>query len=216
MPSKYIVREFIEDGCYHVFNRGVEKRLVFLDSQDYNLFLYYLFVYAMSPDKIEKIYPKLPPRLLSKNLSSEVDLIAYCLMPNHFHFLITQKSKDGVSKFMKQLINAYTAYFNKKYDRSGALMQGRFKAARVYNDEMLMHVSRYIHLNPLIANLTKDPRKYMWSSAPYYLGENSNIECNKEKVLFMFSSIKAYESFMLDQKDYAKELKRAEKILIDH
>lgn len=215
MPSKYVIREFAENEYYHVFNRGVEKRKIFLDDQDYNIFLYYLFVYFASPEDVFRKYPALPLRLQGKNLSKEIEIIAYCLMPNHFHFLIKQNSKDGVSKLLRQLANAYTKYFNSKYKRIGPLMQGRFKAARIKDENSLIHLSRYIHLNPIVANITESLKNYKWSSFPEYLGFNLGINCKREKTLLSFPSVKEYEKFVLDQVSYVKELKGIREILID-
>ncbi len=90
MPSKNVVRNFAPDNYYHVLNRGVEKRTLFLDKQDHLIFLYYLRVYLLPLEKLLLLYPKLPLRFYSKNLSEEVKIIAYCLMPNHFHLLLEQ------------------------------------------------------------------------------------------------------------------------------
>lgn len=131
MPSKYVVRNFSENSYYHVFNRGVEKRNIFLDEKDYRFFETYLSIYLNPLKRVLEKYPDLPLRLHNKNLSKEVKLMAYCLMPNHFHLLLKQKTKDGISKLLKQITNAYTLYFNQKNKRVGGLMQGRFKAAQI-------------------------------------------------------------------------------------
>ena len=134
MPSKYVVRNFTEDSYYHVYNRGVEKRDIFLDEKDYYFFETYLSIYLLPIRQVLKKYPDVPLRLHSKNLSSDVELLEYCLMPNHFHLLLKQKTKDGISKLMKQISNAYTLFFNQKNKRSGSLMQGRFKAVPIGGD----------------------------------------------------------------------------------
>jgi len=215
MPSKYVVREFAENEYYHVFNRGIEKRKIFLDEQDYNVFLYYLFVYTALQEDVFRKYPALPLRLQGKNLSEEIEIIAFCLMPNHFHFLIKQNSKDGISKLLKQLLNAYTLYFNNKYKRVGPLMQGRFKAAIVKDDNLLIHLTRYIHLNPVASSLVNNPKEYKWSSFQNYLGAYSEIKCMREVVLSSFPSVKEYERFVLDQVDYLKELNKIKDVSID-
>src|SRR4030042_4414876 len=145
MPAKNVVRDFSENSFYHIFNRGVEKRDIFLDQQDHKIFIYYLTVYLYPLPKVLEVYPKLPIRLHNKNLSQEVEILSYCLMPNHFHLLLKQNTVNGISKLLKQLTNAYTFYFNQKYKRVGGLVQGRFKAVKILNDELLLHISRYIH-----------------------------------------------------------------------
>lgn len=205
MPSKYVIRNFSENKIYHVFNRGVEKRKIFMDEQDYNIFLFYIFIYIAPLEDVLKKYPLLPLRLQGRNLSSEIEIVSYCLMPNHFHLLIKQNNKDSISKFIKQLTNAYTLYFNQKYKRVGGLMQGRFKAVDIDTDDLLIHISRYIHLNPVEAGLTKDIKSYKWSSLSGYL-DNSNSFISKNIILNYFSSPKGYKNFVLDQVDYAKKL----------
>lgn len=215
MPSRHVIRHFEEDGIYHVFNRGVEKRNIFLDNQGYNIFLYYLFVYIVPLNEVLLRYPDLPIRLYKKNLSSEVDVLAYCLMPNHFHLLLQQKSIDGVSKLLKRLTNAYTLYFNNKYQRVGGLVQGRFKAVQMETDEQLLHVSRYIHLNPLAAEMTENLESYRWSSFPDYINNRNGKVCNKKVITSFFSSPGTYETFIMDQSDYAQKLEKLKHLSLD-
>ncbi|MDD5416193.1 MAG: transposase [Candidatus Daviesbacteria bacterium] len=216
MPSKYVVRSFTEDSYYHVFNRGVEKRDIFLDDKDYHFFQAYLFIYLRPLKEVLKKYPDLPLRLYSKNLSEEVELIAYCLMPNHFHLLLKQKTKNGISKLMKQITNAYTLFFNQKYKRVGGLMQGRFKAVSVISDNLFVHLVRYIHLNPVSSELTQNPDNYSWSSYPDYLGKDTEFSCSKNEILSYFPSQEAMKSFHEDQIDYAKELHKIKNVIIEH
>ena len=136
MPSKYVVRNFTENSSYHIFNRGVDNRDIFLDEKDYRFFETYLFIYLKPIKQVLEKYPDVPSRLHSKNLSKEVDLLGYCLMPSHFHLLLKQKTKNGISKLMKQIINAYTLFFNQKNKRSGSLIQGRFKAMQIHEDSL--------------------------------------------------------------------------------
>jgi len=215
MPSKYLVRNFEENAFYHVFNRGVEKRKIFLDSKDFEIFIYYLFVYLKPLNDVLKKYPLLPIRLRSKNLSSEIELISYGLMPNHFHFLLRQFSKNGISRLMKQVTNAYTEYFNKRYKRTGGLMQGTFKAARVGTDEQLVHLSRYIHLNPVIGGVVNSIDDYNWSSYKDFIMGNPKGLCNTSIILNLFKSSDEYKNFVKDQINYALGLKKTEGLTID-
>lgn len=214
MPSRYVVRHFEEDGTYHVFNRGVEKRDIFLDDQDHCIFLYYLFVYVVPLEKVLLHHPDLPIRLYDKNLSKEVKVLAYCLMPNHFHLLLQQRSINGISKLLKQLTNAYTLYFNKKYQRVGGLVQGRFKAVQTETDEQLLHTSRYIHLNPLVSEITPDLKDFKWSSFSDYV-EDKGLICTKDTLLSFFSTPAKYEKFVMDHADYAEKLEKLKHLFLD-
>ena len=193
MPAKNSVKQFIENGHYHVYNRGVEKREIFMDSQDYSVFLNYLREY-LDPTGSDP-HP----------LSTQLNLLAFCLMPNHFHLLIKQSSTDGVTKLLRAVSTRYVMYFNKKYDRVGSLFQGKYKAILVQEDPYLLHLSRYIHLNP---HPGSDPKLYKYSSYGNYLERTYAQWLNTKEILGYFKttselSLKdyfSYESFVEDFK----------------
>lgn len=203
-------RYFVNGDYYHIFNRGVEKRKVFLKDRDYERFIGTLKHCLKNPSK--------PSRKVVKGDSgfaeSSVDVIAFCLMPNHFHFLIRQKSENGISTFLSRLSNSYTKYFNTKYDRVGPLFQGPFKTVNIETDGQLLHISRYIHLNPVVASITNDLRAFEWSSYKSYLGEEETF-VKPEIVLGNFISRTDYEQFVLDQVDYAKQLNELKHLNLD-
>jgi len=161
MPAKNSRKQYYENGYYHIYNRGVEKRKIFLDQQDYAVFLPYLKEYLLPKDEralskrlmdssitsIEK--NKILKLLRLNNFSNEITLLAYCLMPNHFHFFVKQKSAGSIDKFMNSLGTRYTMYFNKKYDRVGSLYQGVYKAVSVNNESQFIYLSKYIHSQAL-------------------------------------------------------------------
>lgn len=154
MPQKNTVKTFTENGIYHAYNRGVEKRDIFIDEQDYAVFLH-LLKYYLSPLEVKNVHPLLEFQNFSivrphplANIEKEVELIAFCLMPNHFHLLLKQISIDGMTKLLRRILTTYSMYFNKRYKRVGHLFQGPYKAVLVQNDSYLLHLSRYIHLNP--------------------------------------------------------------------
>ena len=122
-----------------------------------------------------------------KNFLAEI--VAYCFMPNHFHFLLKQKANDGISKFIANFTNSYGRYFNSKNKRNGPLFQNRFRATRIETEQQLLHVSRYIHLNPYSAYLVKNLKElevYPYSSLPEYIGKTDSEFCYKENVLHYF------------------------------
>lgn len=157
MPSRNVIKINITNGYYHVYNRGVEKRIIFEDAQDYKVFLNYLKEYLSPPPSLEE---RIKPFILKgssfqgiphlpKNYFNQLELLAFCLMPNHFHLLIKQKGKGVMANFMRSLATRYSMYFNKKYSRVGPLFQGIYKAVMITNNNHLLHLTRYIHLNPL-------------------------------------------------------------------
>ena len=161
MPAKNSIKTYTENGYYHLYNRGVEKRTIFQGEQDYAVFLSYLKTYLM-PKNEDDLRQKLADPTISykekeniikllrlNNFADEITLIAYCLMPNHFHFLVKQNSANGIDRFMNSLGTRYTMYFNRKYKRVGSLYQDVYKAVMVGSDEQLLHLTRYIHRNPV-------------------------------------------------------------------
>lgn len=211
MPAKNTVKLYAENSYFHVYNRGVEKRLIFLDKQDCSVFLHYLRMYLTEENEIKEeiVYGTTNLRFLKLNLSLEVDLLAFSLMPNHFHLLVKQHTKDGVTKLLRRVITGYVMYFNKKYRRVGPLFQGIFKACSVNNDEYLLHLSRYIHLNPTKLNTFVDWISF--SSYPNYVGNRNVTWIKPSEILSFFGRESnaqniAYKDFVEDPKHISVEL----------
>jgi len=149
--------KFSEGEYYHIYNRGIEKRIIFLDRNDYDRFMLLLDVAnSKKPVHLQKrecssqggASTLTNPGILDKG-ESLVEIGAYCLMPNHFHLLLKEKQNEGIRLFMHKISTAYTMYFNKKYERVGPLFQGVFKAQHADSDEYLKYLFSYIHLNPI-------------------------------------------------------------------
>lgn len=153
MPSKNSIKQYVAGGYYHIYNRGVERRVVFMDDRDYRTFLGYLKLYLSPTD------PWTRPH---KDLSQEIELVAYCLMPNHFHLLVRQVSERGIESLMRCLMSGYVQYFNHRHKRVGSLFQDSYKAVRMVGDGQLRQVERYIHENPQRSG--QDAIKYPYSS----------------------------------------------------
>ena len=147
-----------------------------------------------------------------------VEIIAYCLMPNHLHLLLKQLEENGISIFMSNLTNSYTRFFNTKQKRKGPLFQGKFKGVRIETDEQLFHVSRYIHLNPYSSFVLKsleELESYPYSSLPEYLGLKKEIHCKTEIILNNFKNIQSYEDFVFDRAGYQRELEKIKHLAIE-
>lgn len=144
--------------------------------------------------------------------------MCYCLMPNHFHFLLRQEVDGGISKFLGLFQNSYTRYFNTKNDRVGQLFLDTFKNVLVEKEEQLLHLSRYIHLNPysskVVENLN-DLYKYEWSSLGEYIGGSEDYICEKDMVLSSFKTKESYKKFVSDRAEFQRELKQIENLLIE-
>jgi putative transposase len=187
MPSKNIIKQYSEGTYYHAYNRGVEKRPIFIDDQDCHVFLRYIKLYLSSQQYILNLSEKelKTRRFVNLNMSSDVELHCFALMPNHFHLLIKNKTKNGIAKFMQRLITAYVMYFNKKYKRVGPLFQGVFKASTVDNDSYMMHLSRYVHNNSL--KLSHEKINFQnYSSLQYYVGDRTAEWLKTEMIVSYF------------------------------
>jgi putative transposase len=139
----------LEGEFYHVYNRGTDKRVLFRDDTDRQRFLKLLYISnSVASINVRNILRKNNEPYTFDRGAPLVSIGAYCLMPNHFHILITPQAKDGVSLFMKKLCTAYAMYFNKRYNRTGTLFEGPFKSSWVDDDVYLKYLYAYIHLNP--------------------------------------------------------------------
>lgn len=201
MPSKNTVKVYSQNAYYHIYNRGVEKRNIFLDSTDCSVFLYYLKVYLSNKDELLKLaeIDKKIARFIRYNLFQEIDLLAFALMPNHFHLFVKQYSSDGITKLMKKLSTGYAMYFNRKYQRVGPLFQNIYKATLITSESHYLHLSRYIHLNPMEINSSINFQEF--TSYPYYIGKKDASWVKPHEILSYFhkslgKSILLYKDFM--------------------
>lgn len=209
MPARNSRKIYYDDAYYHLYNRGVEKRKIFLDRQDYSVFLSYLKDYLLpknedlleerlaDPNTTQHEKNKILKLLRMNNFADEVTLVAYCLMPNHFHLFIKQKSAGTIDKFMNSLGTRYTMYFNRKYNRVGSLYQGVYKAVPVVNEPQFIYLSKYIHKQALA--LQDQPSSY-----EDYLGKRNTQWVDPSEVLSHFSTSNAsfsYEEFVREHPD---------------
>lgn len=224
MPSNRKV-VFANGEYYHVFNRGVEKRPTFTNKYEFlrakDTLSFYRF--AELPIRYSK-YLNLNKKAKEEFMNGfgennlQIEILAFCFMGNHFHFLLKQEKDNGIVKFMAKFQNSYTKYFNTKHQRVGPLFQGVFKAVHVGNDEQLLHVSRYIHLNPVNGFMVSSGSlaDYLWSSYPEYLGLIDRSIVNTNQVLNFFNKDrKEYQKFVMDEADFKMKLNNIEHLLID-
>lgn len=223
MPLRKV--PFINDEFYHVYNRGVNRRKIFLKERDYAKFIqtvdYYTFInHRMKFSEYLALSPQAQVDYFNKLDQKAIEIISFVLMPNHFHFLIKQTGEKGITNFMRIFENSYTRYFNLKHGRIGHLFQGQFKAVRIETNEQLLHVSRYIHLNPLTSLVVKSISElegYPWSSYPSYLTSNNSHSrlINIQPILDQFESNKKYQEFVSDQSAYQQELELVKHLALE-
>src|SRR3989344_8501119 len=145
----YRIDEFAPEEFYHVFTRGVEKRKIFMNPSDNHRFMELLIhCLPLGPIRSYSIAKQLKQKLPTIGSGQGlVDILCYCLMPNHFHLLLKENVEHGITTYMQRILTSYSRYFNVRYKRSGSLFIHPFKAVMVNTDEQLLHLSRYIHLN---------------------------------------------------------------------
>ncbi|OGD66439.1 hypothetical protein A2Z61_00290 [Candidatus Campbellbacteria bacterium RIFCSPLOWO2_02_35_12] len=198
---------------YHLYNRGINKMPIFLNVFDKKRFIKLLFV---CNSRKSVVFKSIQGQSLDEIDRGEtlVDIGIYCLVPNHFHLLIKEKTENGISEFVKKVATGYSMYFNKKYERTGSLFEGPFKAKRIDTDEYLKYIFSYIHLNPIkiIDSQWKENKitdrvkaknylqKYPYSSYFEYIGGKRQEEKILEKDSFpeYFSQPKEFDDFIND------------------
>lgn len=211
----YRTTTLADNEFYHVYNRGVEKRNIFLGKRDFQRCIetFQFYQYKNNDFKFSSVTH---PMWNRENYDKRVEIICYCLMPNHVHFILKQISNNGISDFMRLFANSYAKYFNTKYERVGSLFQGQFKAKHVGSDEQLVHLSRYVHLNPFVSGIIKNLKNYHWSSYNEYVKSQKREICTKEDVLHMFKNKNDYAKFIKDHQDYAINLELIKHNMIDN
>lgn len=193
---------------FHVFNRGLDKRVIFPNDSYRRRFLLTLKLSRLSKSPYAASLKRQKAELVPKESEMEkrwgpalVNVLAFCLMPNHFHFLLKEFDQGGAAKFMQRLGNGYTKYYNARREREGRLFTSTYKQVQIETDEQLVHVSRYIHLNPHTSSSTKVSikklRSYPWSSLQAYLGAEKNLLCQPAEVLDFFASPEDYWQFVV-------------------
>jgi putative transposase len=218
MPSKNSIKTYIAASFYHIYNRGVEKRNIFLEDIDYRVMLSYLQTYLLPKDE-QRLYAVIAdPNAYYKdknnalkllrlnNFSKSITLLSFCLMTNHYHMIIRQHEELSMDSFMNSLWTRYTMYFNKKYKRVGPLFQDVYKAVLIQSDEQLLHLSRYIHVNNIakhhftnLASKGDALRGYFYSSYQDYIGLRKLEWVHPEYILSYWNKNPrmSYENFVL-------------------
>jgi putative transposase len=195
--------QFSTGEYYHIYNRGTEKRNIFLEDSDFSRFLT-----CMTEFNCEKPIGSLYEKYLKQKknggsasiLEAEppqvVKFICYSLLPNHYHFILKQICEGGIQKFMQKIGTAYTMYFNKKYKRSGILFQGKFKASHIKSTPRLLQLSVYVNCNSEIHGIEKADI-YKWNSYNSFINREINSFCNNSVVLDNFSEFNSYKNYAI-------------------
>ncbi len=218
MPYRQL--PLVDDEIYHIYNRSFNQQTIFLDKSYYaraisslNLYRHLINIkYAFFKTHL----PKTQKKIIEEKIPL-IEIIAYCFMPNHFHLLVKQIHEQGIVKAVGKFSTSYAKYFNTRRNKKGPVFEGRFKAVLIESNEQLLHVSRYIHLNPYSSSLIKmnGIKDYPYSSIGDYLGNSKDQISDPSIVLRQFKSRKSYFNFVTDNADYQQYLQRIKKQLID-
>ncbi|MCX5782025.1 MAG: transposase [Elusimicrobia bacterium] len=207
----------VNNELYHVYTRSIAEFRILENKKDTQRFIDTLHYYQNEkPEKSFSWYLRSAVHENNLDVLSKfklVDIIAFCIMPTHVHFILKQLKNKGISIFMSNLLNSYTRYFNKKFNRKGPLWEGRFKSILIKSNEYLLHLTRYIHLNPVTANLVNKPEEWRESSYREYLGLADKEITNSKNILEI--NISDYRYFVEDRISYQKELGNIKHLLCD-
>lgn len=198
MPTRNVVKNYGEGQYYHVYNRGVDRRNIFQDDQDYRYFMSLMKRYLSPKTEVDSKNRDYP------NYSDLVELCAFCLMPNHFHLVFYLKERQGIEKLMRSVMTSYSRYFNTKYRRLGPLFQNVFLASRLGDERYFWHITRYVHLNPI--DIGKEWRNYPYSSITYYSGERRAGWLHEERFVETAEERQKYQDFVMDYEDLHETL----------
>lgn len=218
--------EFAKGEYYHIFNRGVDKRRIFQDESDFQRFWQSLILLNNEKDGLMLSWRNCkrdrPATNFQTFIQQEsgsdrrllVEIVTYCLNPNHFHFILKQVKDDGIKKFMHKMGTSYANYFNERYDRTGTLFEGRFKSIHIKNNSRLLYLSAYVNCNSEVHGIAK-AADYKWCSFSEYLRKSDNALCEKKIITDQFRSQKDYLEFAREAVRDARRRKEDEKDFIE-
>lgn len=209
---------------YHVFNRSIAEYKIFNDSSDFLRFIEVMRYYQSGRkqssfshfNQIQDSVIKSSKNVLATAVDSKlIEIVAYCIMPTHIHLILKQTKEKGISIFMNNILNSYSRYFNIKHRRKGPLWEGRFKRVLVESDEYLIHLTRYLHLNPVTAHLVDMPEKWLYCSYNEYLSNSSlgSCLCKYDDILEIKPD--SYKKFVEDRIAYQRELAKIKDLLLE-
>lgn len=204
---------------YHVYNKSIANFTIFNNKEEYHRIEQLLPYYRTQNQKVSYSWFARSEKMQSVACLNEVDrlveIIAYCIMPTHLHMILKEAVDGGISIYTNNILNGYTRYFNIKHKRKGPLWEGRSKKVPVETDEQLLHLTRYVHLNPVTAYLANRPEAWAFSSYGEYVSDNTDRMkvCNYENLLNI--NPEAYAEFVNDRISYQRELAKIRHLLYE-
>ena len=211
----------LEKGkIHHIFNKSIAGFKIFNKESDFSRILDAIRFFQIYERKISfsnffrtSISNKSNFFDSKRDSTKLVEIVAYCIMPTHLHLILEQLAEDGISVFMNNIENSYARYFNLKHKRKGPLWEGPFKNVPVKSDEQLLHLTRYVHLNPVTAHLIDRPEDWAASSYGEYILDKDSTICKYKHILDIDQ--KSYQSFVRDNITYQRELAKIKGLMLD-
>lgn len=214
MPRRKII--LASGEFYHVFNKGLNLLPIFSGKKEADYFMelikYYLWENPPIRFSLFKDNKNLYKQLKNNKL---ISLLCFILMPNHFHLILKQEKDQGIKTYVQKISNSFSHYFNFKNKRKGSLFESSFKVVKIETEKQLIHLSRYIHLNPVTAYLVENPIDYLYSSYSGYIGKENLNFIDTAYILNQFKNKKSYEKFVLNQKDYQRKLGQIKHLIVE-
>lgn len=207
---------------YHIFNRSIAKFEIFNSADDYHRFLEIINLYHFANFynkysgflELSISHQRAITSSLEKSNNTLVEIIAFCIMPTHIHLILKQVTENGISRYMAKVLDSYSRYFNIKHQRKGPLWEGHFENILVKTDEQILHLTRYLHLNPTSAGLVKKPEDWQFSSYHQYVSKNRTKDICQFNGLIDLDS-KEYKQFVQDHAAYQKEISKIKHLLFE-
>jgi len=198
---------------YHIYSKSIAEFVIFNNDVEFSRMKEMILYYQTERQHVN--FAKVIERGAKQAADSRklVDIVCYCPMPTHLHLALKQLRDKGISDFMRRILDSYTRYFNIKHNRKGPLWEGRFKRVLVESDEQLLHLTRYIHLNPPTAYLVNNPIDWKWSSYEEYISNNKHGICKFDDVLDIKPD--SYKTFVENRISYQRELAKIKNLMLD-
>lgn len=212
--------KFIKNRIFHICNKSIANFGIFKDPQNVERFIITLHYYnglegkiSLSKNLRKATREAKTQSLLDQKDRAQIKFLAYCIMPDHYHLLIKVLVDNSLSKYLNDIENSYTRYFNLKFNRKGPLWQSRFRSVLIRTNEQLLHVSRYIHLNPVTDKLVEKPEDWKFSSYRDHVQRKRYLESTLKEI--SIRSQETYKNFVENNIDYQRRLKIIKKLLLE-
>ncbi len=201
---------------YHIYSRILWQRPIFRNYYHCQTFTNMMIYYALIQPPVKFSIYKTGPKKYKLDFSQRlISIISYCIMPTHIHLLLRQEKDLGIQKYMHKVLNSFSHYFNIKNQTRGGLFESRFKSVHIETDEQLIHLTRYIHLNPVTAYITEDPSQYKFSSYNQYMRGIATYPFEIAEIMNSFKNPDDYHQYVISRKEHQRQLSQIKHLTLE-